>query len=317
MKKLLKLLKWTGISLLILLLMLSVTVALRQNMKYEAPYPDIKASADTNIIARGKQLVLGPAHCVNCHGPNNADSLLAQGLDVPLHGGHEWKLPFGSIYARNITPDAETGIGNMQDKEIARILRYGVNAKGNAVLDFMPFHNMSDEDLTAVISYLRAQKPVVNKVPDHQFNVMGKVIKAFMVKPHGPTVEVPKSVVRDSSVQYGEYLTMSVANCNGCHTQRSMTGEYIGAPFAGGNPIPGEGGMPALTPPNISGDSASRIQAWDETHFINRFRKGKIIEYSHMPWTAYGNMSDNDLKAIFKYLKSVRANEQAPQIAKR
>lgn len=218
MKKLLKLLKWTGIVLLVLILLVSATVALRQNLQYEAPYPDIKASADTNIIARGKQLVLGPAHCVICHGPDNADSLMANRLDVPLHGGHEWKLPFGSIYARNITPDVETGIGKLQDKEIARILRYGVNAKGNAVLDFMPFHNMSDEDLTAVISYLRSQKPVSNKVPEHQFNMMGKVLKAFMVKPHGPTVDVPKSVIRDTSINYGKYLTMSVANCNGCHT---------------------------------------------------------------------------------------------------
>ena len=84
MKKLLKLLKWTGISLLVLLLVLSATIALRQNLKYDAPYPDIKASADTTIIARGKQLVLGPAHCVNCHGPKNADSLMAQGPGCSL-----------------------------------------------------------------------------------------------------------------------------------------------------------------------------------------------------------------------------------------
>lgn len=91
-----------------------------------------------------------------------------------------------------------------------------------------------------------------------------------------------------------------------------MTGEYIEELFAGGEPIPSEDGKPALLPPNISGDSASRIQHRGEEDFIVRFRKGKIIEYSHMPWTAYGNMSDNDLKAIFKYLKSIRSGEKAP-----
>jgi hypothetical protein len=53
----------------------------------------------------------------------------------------------------------------------------------------MPFHNTSDEDLTAIISYLRAQKPVKNRVPDHELNTMGKVVKAFLIKPVGPTEE--------------------------------------------------------------------------------------------------------------------------------
>ena len=84
MKKLIQVLKWTGIVLLYAGIVLSATVALRQNLKYDAPYPDIIASTDTSIIARGKQLVLGPAHCVNCHGPKNADSLLAKGSGCSL-----------------------------------------------------------------------------------------------------------------------------------------------------------------------------------------------------------------------------------------
>ena len=107
---------------------------------------------------------------------------------------------------------------------------------------------------------------------------MGKVIKAFMVTPHGPTVEVPKSVKRDTSITYGKYLTMSVANCNGCHTQRSMTGEYIGEPFAGGSPMPGENGKPSLSPPNISGDSASRIQTLGRRYILSTaLEKEKLL----------------------------------------
>ncbi len=311
MKKFVKVLKWTGISIVVLVLLLAATVALLQNRKFDAPYPDIAALTDSAVIARGKSLVLGPAHCVNCHGPQNADELMKQGKEVPLHGGYKWDLPFGAIYARNITPDKATGIGNRTDKELARVLRYGVHADGRAVLDFMPFHDMSDEDLTAVISYLRAQKPVVNKVPDHQLNVMGKIVKAFMVKPIGPSGPVPKSVQRDTSIAYGRYLVLNVANCNGCHTQRGMTGEYTGAMLAGGNTFT-EPGKPDLTPPNISGDSASRLLGWKEQHFIKRFRMGKVFEHSHMPWTAYGNMSDEELTAIFRFLKSVRSGEKAP-----
>ena len=158
----------------------------RQNIKYDRPYPAIAATADTNVIMRGKHLVFGAAHCASCHSLTNADSLLKLGQEVPLTGGFVFDLPLGKIYSRNITPDKETGIGNYTDAEIARSLRYGVHPDGRVVFDFMPFHNMTDEDMTAVISYLRAQKPVKNKVPDHELNLLGKAVKAFMIKPVGP-----------------------------------------------------------------------------------------------------------------------------------
>src|SRR5688572_28758090 len=123
MKKFLKVLKWTGISIVVLLLLLSATVAILQDGEFDAPYPQIAASTDSAVIARGKNLVQGPAHCINCHGPKNADELVKQGKDVPLHGGFKFDLPYGAIYARNITPDKETGIGKRTDKELARILR--------------------------------------------------------------------------------------------------------------------------------------------------------------------------------------------------
>jgi len=57
-----KILKWTGIIILILVLGVTLTVALRQHLKYERPYPNIKASTDPVIIAKGKHIVLGPGH---------------------------------------------------------------------------------------------------------------------------------------------------------------------------------------------------------------------------------------------------------------
>ena len=80
------------------------------------------------------------------------------------------------LYSKNITPDRETGIGNYTDAEIARALRYGVYPDGTVVFDFMPFHNMRDEDIIAVISYLRVQKPIRNEVPQHDLNVLGNAI---------------------------------------------------------------------------------------------------------------------------------------------
>jgi mono/diheme cytochrome c family protein len=301
MRRFLKILKWTGIILLIIISGLFITVMARQNLKFDAPFPDVHASTDSAVILRGKQLVLGPAHCADCHTKVNVDSVIALGQEPALSGGYEFKLQIASIYTRNITPDTVTGIGRYTDPEIARALRYGVGADGRAMFDFMPFHNTSDEDLTAIISYLRAQKPVRNEVPGHSFTILGKVVKAFLIKPVGPDGEVLKSIKRDSTVEYGKYLATSVGNCNGCHTKRDMmTGAFTGEMFAGGLEIDG------LITPNLTPDSSGRITNWTREDFITRFHAGKKIQQSPMPWNSYNRMSETDLTAIYKYLKSLK-----------
>jgi mono/diheme cytochrome c family protein len=303
-----KILKWTGIVLLSLFLVLFVTVACRQNLKYEAPYPDIKASTDSSIVARGRHLAYGPAHCADCHYSAADKEKAAKGEPVALAGGYAFKLPIASIYAKNITPDKETGIGKLTDQEIARLLRYGVRANGTAVFDFMPFHNLSDEDMQAVISFLRSQQPVKNKVPENDFTAMGKVVKAFMIKPVGPTGEVVKRMPPDSTAAYGGYLANSVANCAGCHTNRDMmTGAPISEPFSGGLyfDIEGDPKHYFLTP-NLTPDSTGHLFGWSQEQFLRRFRQGKILPGSHMPWNSFARMDDTELKAIYKYLQSLK-----------
>lgn len=191
-----------------------------------------------------------------------------------------------------------------QEVEIS-ILRYIVHKNGEAVLPFMPFQNMTDEDLTAVISYLRSLKPVKNAIPDHEYNVIGNVIKAFMIKSSGPSGNVPRSIPRNTTAAYGKHLVMSIANCNECHTKRDGVGAYVGEPLAGGTVFE-EPGKPTLVSPNLTPDSSSRIFGWSQEDFIKRFRIGKVIPYSHMPWELYGRMTDDELKAIYKYLKTVK-----------
>jgi mono/diheme cytochrome c family protein len=304
-----KILKWTGIILLALITCVTIITASRQHLTYDAPYPDIHASKDTAVIARGRHFVYGLAHCIDCHNTANADSLIAAGKEVPLSGGYAFDLPLGTVYSRNITPDKETGIGGRTDGEIARVLRYGVHANGEAVYDFMPFHNMSDEDLTAVISYIRSMPPVKNKVPENKLNLIGNAVKAYMVKPVGPNGEVPVSVKRDTSAAYGKYLVLSVGECAGCHTKRDLSGAYVAPFLSGGGPMNG-----GLVPPNLTNDPSGRIYTWTQHQFIERFRKGKLISQSEMPWNSFGRMSDNELKAIYNYLKSV-PGEKTPELA--
>lgn len=303
-----KIFKWTNIILLALTTCITIVTASRQHLTYNASYPDVHASKDTAVIARGKHFVYGLAHCINCHSTANADSLINAGKEVPLSGGYVFDLPVGTIYSRNITPDKETGIGNRTDGEIARVLRYGVHANGEAVFDFMPFHNMSDEDLTAVISYLRSMPPVRNKVPESRLNIIGNVVKAYMVKPVGPSGEVPVSVKPDTSAAYGKYLVLSVGECAGCHTKRDLSGAYLAPFLSGGSPMNG------LLPPNLTNHPSSRIYTWTQQQFIDRFHKGKLIPQSEMPWNSFGRMNDNELKAIYNYLKSV-PGEKATELA--
>jgi mono/diheme cytochrome c family protein len=301
-----KILKWTVIVLLGSIALIVLIVLFRQNLTYDAPYPEIKATADTAVIARGKEIVFGPAHCADCHHLGNSDSLFNLGQVPALTGGFKFGLPIGDLFVPNITPDTTTGIGRYNDGEVARVLRHGVRPNGTAVFDFMPFHDMSEEDMTAVISFLRSQQPVRNEVPKNTVTVMGRVVNAFLIKPVGPSKPVIRSISRDTTAEYGEYLAYSVANCNGCHTNRDMmTGKAIGEPFAGGLVFE-EPGLPVLVSPNITTHAESRINGWSQGDFIKRFRMGKLVPHSVMPWSSFKRMSDSDLKAVYNFLQTVK-----------
>lgn len=306
MKRIKKIAKRTVLVLGALIIILVLLVSMRQNLKFDAPYPDIHASSDSTVINKGRHIIFSQAHCADCHSKQNADSLLALGIEPSLSGGKLFDLGIAKIYTPNLTPDKNYGIGRRTDGEIARVIRYGVHANGNAVLNFMEFAEMSDDDLTAVVSYLRAQKPVANPVPAAEYSMMGKTIKAFLIKPVGPAHEVQKFAKPDSSIAYGKYLVMSTTNCAGCHTKRDMAGKYIGPWMAGGNNVEG------LITPNLTPDSSSRIFGWSEQTFINRIRLGKLRPESVMPWNSFKQMTDVELKAIYRYLQSIPAAKTPP-----
>lgn len=312
MKRLKKILKWTGVAILSPVLIFVILVFALQNKKFDAPFPNLHASKDSAVIERGRYLAFGPAHCSGCHSPAEDQEKIKNGEHLPLKGGLTFVLPIGKLYSKNITPDDETGIGKLPDSLIARSLRYGVARDGRALFDFMPFHNLSDEDLVAVLSFLRAQPPVNNKVPDNDLNFMGKAVKAFLIKPVGPDGEVVKSIQPDTTAAYGKYLTHYVTNCRGCHTNRSlMTGAYTGPFFAGGLKFEAPDGSYFITPNLTPDKETGKITGWSQQQFIDRFRLKKIIATSDMPWDQFRNMSDNDLKAIYQYLVSLEPIKNA------
>jgi len=124
-----------------------------------------------------------------------------------------------------------------------------------------------------------------------------------MVKPVGPTGEVPVAVKPDTTAAYGKYLVLSVGECAGCHTKRDLSGAFIGPHMAGGNEIEG------YITPNLTNSPDGRIYNWTQEQFIERFRKGRLIPKSPMPWNSFKRTSDDELKAIYKYLKSIPAEK--------
>lgn len=304
-----------GITLFVGALGLVLAVLARKDRRFEAPYPDISASQDPDVVARGRYLASGLAHCTDCHGAASLKDTRAPGQEVPLIGGHAWELPIATVYAPNITPDPETGIGRYTDRELGRILRYGVHADGRAVLPFMPFANLSDEDLTAIVSFLRAQKPVRHEVPKSSTNFLGKAVLAFVLEPKGPTGSPPRTTKREVSAKYGKYLAESVGNCINCHTELDMrTGEFLGAPFAGGAKFPVEKDptrtfvSPNLTPHPRWG----WLEGWNEDAFAARFGMGPVHADSPMPWRSYSTVTSDDARAIFRYLRTLPSAPGGP-----
>jgi mono/diheme cytochrome c family protein len=279
--------------------------------KYDAPYPNIQSVNDSTVIARGKYLATGPAHCIACHTPKEKAQDVEAGVVIPFSGGWEYELAgVVTLRAPNITPDPVTGIGNVPDSVLARSMRHSVNRWGVTMIPIMPFQELSDEDLTAIISYLRSQEPVVNQIDRSEYTFLGKALIAVgIIKAEGPKTTPPMSVTIEASPEYGRYLAHSVADCRGCHTERDMsTGAFIGVDMAGGLYMAPEAhteGESFMTPNLTPDPETGHIVGWSEDAFIARMKSGRVYKHSSMPWAQYARMDTTDLRAIYRYLMSL------------
>lgn len=309
---------WAGGVVALLASSLAALTYFRAHRRFDAPYPDIHASKDPAVIERGRYLATGAAHCGECHGA--APGTGVERRERPFTGGGEFHLPVGVFRMPNITPDPETGIGRYTDPELARLLRYRVRPDGEQALPFMPFTDLSDEDLTAVISYLRTLKPIRNAVKPHEVNALGHVVLAYVLSPKGPSSPIQKSVPRGPTAEYGRYLTHAVGNCIMCHTKVDLrTGEFAGAPFSGGAVHPSERD-PALSfvAPNLTPHPRDGwLEGWSEQAFVARFKGGRVHADSPMPWEAFRNMTDDDLRAVYRFLRTLPASPGGPDPKKR
>ena len=278
----------------------------RWTRRFEAPYPSVTASHDPEVVARGEYLVYSAAACAYCHVPREEWDRLDQGERLPLTGHHLFRLPFGDFYSPNLTPDNGTGIGGRSDAELARVLRFGVRADGRAAFPLMEFE-LTDEDLSAVASYLRSRPAVSHQVPEHQLTMFGKTLMAFAVSPTQPAKAAPTTSPRGATVERGAYLANHVSSCASCHTDRGPDGALVGPAFGGGQRMDvAFDDTKVFVPPNLTPDAdTSVIGNWTEDAFVARFRSGPTVAGTPMPWGAFARLTDEDLRAIYRYLRSL------------
>jgi mono/diheme cytochrome c family protein len=283
--------------------------------KRQAP-PEVRVEPTPVLLARGRYLFHNVAGCAVCHTPHEA-SLSGARIDRDRIGAGGPSFPLGSagtLYAKNITP---TALGEWTDGEIVRALRDGVSRDGSPLFPLMPYFNyrdLSERDLHAVIAYVRSLEPRASEVPDRELHFPMNLIIRLMP---GPAGAYPPDPEPGSGVDYGRYL-VNAASCADCHSPMDDRGRPLpGLELSGGNPFPTGDGWVAYTA-NITPDSATGIGAWSRERFIGAFKaresQGSRLSApgerrSPMPWLSYSGMREEDLGAMYVYLRTVEPVE--------
>jgi mono/diheme cytochrome c family protein len=260
-------------------------------------------------LARGEYLVRNVTDCMVCHAAHDWTAHDAPVLPNTVGAGQDMNILKGfpgKVYAPNITPDPETGVGNWNDDQLARAIREGVSHDGRALFPFMPypdFRSMSDEDLASVIVYLRSLPPVRKQQPTTDLIFPVKYLIRSAPQPLDAPVPEPD---RSTPEKRGKYLA-TIAGCTDCHTPQDAHGQPLpGMDSAGGLILDGPWGRVASG--NITPDPTG-IPYYDEAMFTQAIRTGyvgarKLSQI--MPWHIYRGMTDEDIAAVFAYVKTFK-----------
>lgn len=289
-------LKWIGIvlgSLIGLILVAGAVMYLigesRLNKVYEVEPSNLTIPTDAASIEYGKHRA--ESLCQGCHGDDLA------GID-------DWfsAPPIGTIDSANLTA-GEGGLGaDFTDEDYVRAIRHGIDREGKPI--FMPAvaatAHLSDEDLAAIIAYLKTIPPVDHVTRERYFTPLARVMLTAGVLgnlpaeavSHAPHVTAPP---RGATAEYGKYL-VDTNDCRVCH-----------GPELNGGPFPD----PTITKisPNLT--PGGELAFWTEEQFFTAMRTGVTpgghqLDPKFMPWDYFKNFYDEELKAIWLYLQTLR-----------
>ncbi|MGY2733852.1 c-type cytochrome [Sphingomonas sp. UYP23] len=261
----------------------------------------------TGAVARGVY-VTRMADCEACH--------TAKG-GTPFSGGRAFKLPFGTIYTPNLTPDGETGIGRWTDAEFVRAVHRGIGRDGKRLYPAFPYGSyamMTDADVLAIKAYLFSLKPVHAPTAPNTFvfPFNQRWLMIFWSTLFNRTGEFQPTGERSPAWNRGAYLVEATGHCAECHTPRNvMQAMDQRQKFAGGQAE----GWNAY---NISGDAKTGVGAWSQGDIASYLSTG----HAQGRGTASGPMAEvvslstshlspSDIRAIALYLKSVPGQHSA------
>ena len=254
-----------------------------------------------SLIERGQYLARA-ADCAACH--------TAEGGE-PFAGGRAFVLPFGTLYATNITPDKETGIGNYSDANFLDAVHKGVAPGNEKLYPAMPFTSytyMTDADVGAIKAYLFSLKPV--HAPDREnslsFPFNQRSLMGIWALLFNPDKRFEPRPARDPQWNRGAYLVEAMEHCGECHTPRNLLQaldqrqKFAGTVQAGWRAY------------NITSDPKSGIGAWSEADLAHYL----AIGHADGRGTATGPMGEavdhslryltqSDITAMVAYLRSV------------
>ena len=331
MKKLLKFVGWT-LGVLVLLIASALTYVVLALPKVAPADQSLKIDVTPARVKRGEYLATSVGACMGCHSQRDWTV-----YGHPVKPGTEWAggeplfdarigLP-GTIHPKNLTP---YNLKGYSDGELVRVIRTGVRKNGQPLFPFMPYQalaEMEQEDLYSVVAFLRSLPSKANDVEDHKLQPPLNVIVHLIPQDAPP---YPKPIDHKDTVAYGKYL-VRMGSCTDCHTPVKVSDHspLPGMYLAGGQEFPylnnkleKHPGGGVLRIPNITPDKETGIGNWSKKDFIARFAdwRGKKAEAKHvkldldkgdylplMPYGEYGNMTDEDLGAIYDYLHQIPA----------
>ncbi len=252
-------------------------------------------------IERGKYLTESVLQCFGCHSERDQSKPGAPIIEEKKGAGAiTLEEENYRMVAPNITTDEETGAGKWTDDMLGRAIREGIGHDGRALggtMWYWSLKNLSDEDLASVVVYLRTIPPVKNKLPKRKVSL--ELQKSYV---NGPTPIYDPVLPPDlnNEIERGKYL-VKVADCDGCHS--AWEAPFNPGLLGGGNFVVRQ--YDSAYSSNITFD-VSGI-SYDENVFIEIMRTGKSGTLSGvMPWIVFKNMTDENLKAIYAFLKTIR-----------
>lgn len=274
------------------------------------------SAAESDLIKQGEYLARA-GDCVACH--------TAKG-GKPFAGGLPMETPIGVIYSTNITPD-KTGLGDYSFEDFDKAVRHGVAKSGSTLYPAMPYPSyarVSDSDMQALYAYfMKGVEPVAqeNKDSDIPWPLSMRWPLAAWRWMFAPAVEAHQAqAAADPVVSRGAYLVEGLGHCGACHTPRALTMQEKALSAADGNAfLSGSAPLEGWIAKSLRGDHKDGLGSWSEEQLVQFLKTGRSDRsavfggMSDVVVHSMQYMSETDLTAIARYLKSLPAVDSKDQ----